>query len=394
MRWQVNSTKLVSYEVRLHTDLLDPADPTLARAGITETSARPRRLIVLDTRVHAIYGARLSDYLTAQGIEFDLCVIDAHERVKTMDSVFQVVSAMDRFGLARRREPMIAAGGGVLTDIVGLAASLYRRAVPYVRVPTSLIGMVDAAIGAKTGVNFHQHKNRLGTYHPAAVTLIDPGFLATLSARHLRNGLAEILKIGLIKDAALFDLLAVHGSRLVAERMQSAGSADGGAVAGEVTRRSIHGMLEELQPNLWEDDLERVVDYGHSFSPTIEMEALPELLHGEAVTIDMALTTVLAHGRGLLGDVETERVLRTMSGLGLPTWHRLCTPELLVKALADTVRHRDGRLRMPLTTGIGAACFVDEVSAAELDEALAALRRFAGPVAFSGTAISAGGTHG
>jgi len=153
-------------------------------------------------------------------------------------------------------------------------------------------------------------------------------------------------------------------------------------------------MLEELQPNLWEDDLERVVDYGHSFSPTIEMEALPELLHGEAVTIDMALTTVLAHGRGLLGDVETERVLRTMSGLGLPTWHRLCTPELLVKALADTVRHRDGRLRMPLTTGIGAACFVDEVSAAELDEALAALRRFAGPVAFSGTAISAGGTHG
>src|SRR5882757_5349685 len=287
MRWQVNSTKLVSYEVRLHTDLLDPADPTLARAGITETSARPRRLIVLDTRVHAIYGARLSDYLTAQGIEFDLCVIDAHERVKTMDSVFQVVSAMDRFGLARRREPMIAAGGGVLTDIVGLAASLYRRAVPYVRVPTTLIGMVDAAIGAKTGVNFQQHKNRLGTYHPAAVTLIEPSFLATLSARHLRNGLAEILKIGLIKDAALFDLLAVHGSRLVAERMQSAGSADGGAVAAEVTRRSIHGMLEELQPNLWEDELERVVDYGHTFSPTIEMEALPELLHGEAVSIDM-----------------------------------------------------------------------------------------------------------
>ncbi|MEU5271636.1 sedoheptulose 7-phosphate cyclase [Streptomyces hygroscopicus] len=369
--WRVSALKEVSYDVMVQPRLLDPANPALARA-VTSGAAPVRRLIVIDATVASLYGEQLTAYLAGHDVEFRLCVIDAHESVKVMATVFEVVDAMDAFGVPRRHAPVVAMGGGVLTDIVGLAASLYRRATPYIRIPTTLIGMIDAGIGSKTGVNFREHKNRLGAYHPSSLTLIDPGFLSTLDSRHLRNGLAEILKIALIKDAELFDLLATHGAGLVEQRMQPGEDAVGGT-ALTVLRRAVQGMLEELQPNLWEDQLQRLVDFGHSFSPTIEMTALPELLHGEAVCVDMALSSVLAHHRGLLTTAELDRVLDVMRVLHLPVLHPVCTPELLRGALADTVKHRDGRQHLPLPQGIGDAVFVDDVTQHEVEAALFAL---------------------
>jgi 3-dehydroquinate synthase len=136
-------------------------------------------------------------------------------------------------------------------------------------------------------------------------------------------------------------------------------------------------MLEELQPNLWETGLERLVDYGHSFSPAIEMAGLPDLLHGEAVCIDMALTTHIAHRRGLVSDIELSRVMNVMRLLELPVHHTSCTPELLVRALVDTTRHRDGLQRLPLPVGIGGATFVNDVSADELAVAAESVARAA-----------------
>ncbi|MEU9129467.1 sedoheptulose 7-phosphate cyclase [Kitasatospora sp. NPDC048540] len=361
--WTVTTALPVSYQVRFTPHLLDPADPALARAG----GPAGRRLVVVEARVHELYGDRIHRYFLARRVAYELCVLPAHERVKDMESVFRVAEQMDRFGISRRGEPVIAMGGGVLMDVVGLACSLYRRSTPFVRVPTTLIGLVDAGVGAKTGVNFGRHKNRLGTYHPATATLLDPAFLATLDHRHLSNGMAEILKVALIKDRRLFELLDAHGPDLVAERFQ-------GPTAGtEVLTRAVHGMLEELQPNLWEHRLERSMDYGHSFSPTVEMRALPELLHGEAVCLDMALTTVLAARRGLLDLEQRERVLALMRRLRLPVFHPLMEPDTLGDALTDTVRHRDGRQRLPLPVGIGDGCFVDDLTPAELAAAAADL---------------------
>ncbi|PKV83552.1 sedoheptulose 7-phosphate cyclase [Streptomyces sp. TLI_146] len=336
----------------------------------------------METTVDELYGDRLRAYGAARGLDFQIHVLTAHEQLKTMDAVFSVARAMDRFGIARRSEPVVALGGGVLMDVVGLACSLYRRSTPYVRVPTTLIGLVDAGVGAKTGVNFGPHKNRLGTYHPAAQTLLDPRFLATLDRRHLSNGMAEILKIALIKDRELFALLEAHGNRLVGESFQGGRSL--GPVVRQVLGRAVHGMLEELQGNLWESELERVVDYGHSFSPTLEMRALPELLHGEAVCLDMALTTLIAERRGLVRPVERRRILDVMRGLALPVWHRLCEPGVLGEALADTVRHRDGSQRLPLPVGIGDAVFVDDVTPGELARAAQRLRVYHAAVGEAG----------
>ncbi|MEU3415786.1 MULTISPECIES: sedoheptulose 7-phosphate cyclase [unclassified Streptomyces] len=368
--WLVQATKPVRYEVRMVDGLLDPAHSDLALAGVTERTGN-RRFIVLDDHVERHYGDRLRAYLDAHGLEPSICVLAAEERTKTMDSVSHVVRALDAFGISRRHDPIIAIGGGVLLDIVGFAASLYRRSTPYVRVPTTLIGIVDAGVGVKTGVNFGSHKNRLGTYFAPALALLDRDFLATLDERHISNGLAEILKIALVKDMRLFSLLERHGTTLVSSRMQARGAE--GDVVQEVLERAIHGMLEELQPNLWENDLQRLVDYGHTFSPTIEMRALPDLLHGEAVGIDMALTTAIARRRGLVGDGEQRRVGGVMRRLRLPQYHPVCEVHSLAEALEDTVRHRDGLQRLPLPVGIGSARFVNDVTVDEIGQALATL---------------------
>ncbi|WP_374776257.1 sedoheptulose 7-phosphate cyclase [Streptomyces sp. NBC_01310] len=364
--WSVRAVKQVDYEVRLEEGLLD-----LGNRAIIEDVAdgdHARRLVVVDSVVEELYGARIRAYFEHHGVECRVLVLEDGEPAKDLRQVQEVIKSLDGFGIDRRREPVIAIGGGVLMDIVGFAASIYRRATPWIRIPTTLIGLVDAGVGAKTGVNNDGHKNRVGTYFPADRTLLDRTFLTTLDERHISNGLAEILKIALIKDERLFGLLEEHGARLLAERLQS--PADGAADAAvEVVERAIHGMLEELQPNLWEKVLERVVDYGHSFSPVIEMHALPELLHGEAVAIDMALTTVIAEQRGLVTSEERRRILSVMTGLGLPSWHELCTPKLLVPALRDTVRHRDGQQRLPLPHGIGSAVFVNDLTEDELESA-------------------------
>ncbi|MEU3626375.1 2-epi-5-epi-valiolone synthase [Amycolatopsis coloradensis] len=372
-RWRVKAEQSIDYEVLMTDGVLDPANPALVEAGTTIRTERIRRFIVIDATVHELYGDALRKYLEHHDCEYLLCVLPASEEAKTMESVLTVVKGLDSFGISRRHEPIIAIGGGVLLDIVGLAASMYRRSTPYVRVPTSLIGLVDAGVGIKTGVNFGDHKNRIGTYFAPTVALLDRGFLATLEDRHVSNGLAEILKIALIKDATLFRLLEDHAELLLAERLTGQ-TQTGDAVAREVFSRAVGGMLEELEPNLWEKQLERLVDYGHSFSPTLEMRALPALLHGEAVTVDMALTTVLAEGRGLVSTSDRERIIGLMRRLRLPVWHPLLEPGLLEPALRETTRHRDGLQRMPIPVGIGGACFLHDLTVAELGRAAGILR--------------------
>lgn len=376
LTWNVNSALPVSYQVKVVNGLFEPGSRVLLEAGSTHQNRHIRRLVVIDDRVNELYGEQVRAYLMHHGVTHSIVPLPASEMTKTMDSVLRVVNAIDEFEVSRRHEPIIAIGGGVLLDIAGLAVSLYRRSTPWVRIPTTVIGFVDAGVGAKTGVNFGNHKNRIGSYFPSRVTLLDRNILQTLDSRHIRNGLAEILKIALVKDRRLFELLEQHGAALVEERFQGKTEASDRATI-EIVERAITGMLEELEPNLWEHKLERLVDFGHSFSPAIEMEALPELLHGEAVNIDMALTTLISVHRGLITPQDQKRIFALMRQLHLPLYHPLCNPPLLVEALADTVRHRNGLQRLPLGVGIGMACFVNDIQESELVRASHSLHELA-----------------
>ncbi|MFF4115113.1 sedoheptulose 7-phosphate cyclase [Streptomyces sp. NPDC001714] len=365
LTWYVQAQQPVGYEVSLTRGLLGPANPALAKAVGADGRTGVRALVVVDKVVDDLYGTALRDYFTAWQTDATWLVMPGDEETKALEQVVEVTRAMTEMGILRRTERVVVVGGGVLMDVVGMAASLYRRGAPYVRVPTTLVGQVDAGVGVKTGVNHGTHKNRLGTYFAPEVTLIDPEFLRTVPHRHIANGLAEIIKMALVKDADLFRLLEETVAHITADTL-----ADCGADMSEVVSRAIAGMLDELEPNLWESVLERSVDYGHTFSPSLELRADPPLLHGEAVAVDMAVCVALAAGRQYLSEADAHRALALIAAAGLPLTHPVFTPELLQVGLADAVKHRDGRQRLPLTDGIGSCVFANDVTPAELTRAL------------------------
>lgn len=368
--WFVNTYLPVSYEIVESEDLFAIENRNLLFLDCEPPKPPIRRLVVIDERVYSLYGERIHKYFHAHAVEHRVLPLPISEQQKTTDAVFRILEALVEFGIVRRHEPLIGIGGGVLLDIVGLAASLYRRGIPYIRVPTNLMALIDASVGAKTGINFLGYRNRIGTYYPPLAAFLDKTFLQTLDTRHICNGLGEILKMGVVKDRKLFELLEQQGDLLVEEKFQGSGVPD------LVIQHSIQGMIEELEPNLWEKQLDRLVDFGHSFSPLVEMRALPELLHGEAVALDVLFSSILSVQRGLLSTEELERIIRTMKLLRLPLSHPLfCNPILLSEALEDTVRHRNGLQRLPLPINIGYANFFNDVTFEEIELAASSMKQ-------------------
>jgi 3-dehydroquinate synthase len=311
-------------------------------------------------------------YFEHYKIQCQIVVLPGEECNKRMDAVNTILEALCLFGLLRR-EPIIGIGGGVLLDIVGLAANLYRRGVPYVRVPTTLLALVDASVGVKNGVDFNScscgpQKNRVGSFYSPAAVFLDKTFIATQDKRNIVNGLGEIMKLALVRSVELFCLLETHGARLVRERFQGVDS-----VADRVIELSIQIMLEELGPNLWEQKLERCVDYGHTFSKIIEMVPESDLMHGEAVNIDGFFCVLLAKRRGMISSAICNRIFDAMSDVGLPTFHKSVTVKNLSQGLLDAVEHRNGAQRIPLLTGIGSSICVNDIEIEELKQACAEL---------------------
>merc|ERR1712039_953638 len=216
-------------------------------------------------------------------------------------------------------------------------------------------GYVDASIGAKSGVNFSGKKNKLGAYLPPALAILDRSFLATLDQRQLSNGAAEIAKMALVKDPELFHLLCEHGEQLIDHKFQDYGEASSITRApSRVLFLAIQTMLEELAPNLWEDSLERLVDFGHVFSMELEMEVLHEnkLFHGEAVAIDMAFCMTLSFVRGHISSELLDQMLAMLRALRLPVWHSSFDAAMCDFALYERVKFSQGQ-KIPLPVAPG-----------------------------------------
>ncbi|XP_068110070.1 2-epi-5-epi-valiolone synthase-like [Hyperolius riggenbachi] len=380
--WTVRTPIYFCYKVIECQNLLDPSNMTFLYGHLSdpqelETCQKKiqKRFVVMDKTVEKLYGFKVRKYFEAHNVIYKILALDTTEETKSMDLVLHILEEVHRFGLDRRTEPIIAIGGGVCLDTVGLAASLYRRRTPYIRVPTTLLSYVDASVGAKNGVNFSNCKNKLGSYTPPVATFLDRSFIQTIPRRQISNGLGEILKMALMKHKGLFELLEHHGKYLLDTKFQSRHSYACCNDAAIMTMRlAIQTMLEELAPNLWEDDLDRLVDFGHILSPELEMKVLPALMHGEAVNIDMAFMTYLSHEMGLITEEEKNRIILCMWNLELPVWHSDCSFQLIKKAMAERFKHCGGKLRLPLPTGLGNAEIFNEVSEETVQRAFAIWR--------------------
>lgn len=380
--WRNIFTLPISYDVNMvpNGTLLDPSNLQLLEATGVHPEGYNRRYAVIDEDVDTIYGQKIRDYFTAQGIELTATVIKGGEPDKRPAAVDTLLDTMCEYKL-RRREPFLAIGGGCVLDIAGMAACLYRRGVPFVRVPTTLLAIVDASVGVKNGVDYccavtaDTYKNRVGSFYAPSSCLLDTSFIVSQDARNVSNGFGEILKLALVRSEDLFELLETHGGALVECRFAKCASVPDG-VGQRVIDLSIQIMLEELGPNLWEQTLERCVDYGHTFSKLLEMVPGVDIMHGEAVNIDGFFCCLLSYLRGFITMDTVERVFRCMQALSLPTTSSLLKSDLAWQSCKDAVEHRHGAQRIPLLTGIGESVCVSDITPEEIHRALELLQKF------------------
>lgn len=345
---------------------------------IAESYAPFRRcLMVIDQTVYGLYRQQIDQYFAHYQIDLTVFQVSIKEPEKTLRTFEKIVDAFADFGLVRK-EPVLVVGGGLTTDVAGFACSAYRRKTNYIRVPTSLIGLIDASVAIKVAVNHGKLKNRLGAYHASQKVILDFSFLGTLPIDQIRNGMAELIKIAVVGNQEIFELLEEHGAALLHSRFGYLnGTPELQAVGHRLTYKAIQVMLELEVPNLHELDLDRVIAYGHTWSPTLELTPEPPMLHGHSVNIDMAFTATIAQLRGYISVEDRNRILGLMSRLGLAIDSLYLTPELLWKATEAITRTRDGLQRAAAPRPIGQCVFMNDLTRSELDKALAVHRAIA-----------------
>jgi 3-dehydroquinate synthetase len=345
---------------------------------IAESYAPFRRcLMVIDQTVYGLYRQQIDRYFAHYQIDLTVFQVSIKEPEKTLRTFEKIVDAFADFGLVRK-EPVLVVGGGLTTDVAGFACSAYRRKTNYIRVPTSLIGLIDASVAIKVAVNHGKLKNRLGAYHASQKVILDFSFLGTLPIDQIRNGMAELIKIAVVGNQEIFELLEEHGAALLHSRFGYLnGTPELQAVGHRLTYKAIQVMLELEVPNLHELDLDRVIAYGHTWSPTLELTPEPPMLHGHSVNIDMAFTATIAQLRGYISVEDRNRILGLMSRLGLAIDSPYLTPELLWKATEAITRTRDGLQRAAAPRPIGQCVFMNDLTRSELDNALGVHRAIA-----------------
>lgn len=358
--WTIQTELPVTFCIKYSSTIFDIKNNDLMDYG------NPlRKIVVVDKTVFSLYRVQIESYFQLHDTELVLLIVDATEGTKNWDNVDLILKFFEQNNVLRRSEPVIAIGGGVLLDIVGFCASIYRRGIPYIKVPTTLLAIVDASVGAKVGVNHLSRRNRIGTYYPPIATLLDKKFINTQSEREIVNGIAEVFKLAVIKNEELFKLLEENYAQLINEKFQY------GAVPVRVINLAITGMIEELEPNLWERNLDRCVDFGHSFSPMIEMKNLPNMHHGEAVVLDCLFSSCLSHIKRRINKATLCRIFTTAKNLHLPTYHVDFTDiNLLINALADTMKHRDNNQYLPIPTSVGDYTMLNNVTDSDIAEAI------------------------
>jgi 3-dehydroquinate synthase len=378
------SPTFTATETAFHVETYEKVDYSLLyvdgafRVGNPEIadSYRPfgRCLMVVDATVYGLYGEQMHAYFDHHGLALTVFPVTIREPDKTLGTVERIVDAFAAFGLLRT-EPVLVVGGGLTTDVAGFACSMFRRSTNYIRVPTTLIGLIDASVAIKVAVNHRRYKNRLGAFHASRKVILDFSFLKTLPLDQIRNGTAELVKIAVVGNGSIFELLEKYGEELLETRF---GQVDGSPQLREAARRitydAIHTMLRLEVPNLRELDLDRVIAFGHTWSPTLELTPPMPFFHGHAIAIDMALSTTLAERRGYISVSDRDRIFWLMSRVGLALDSPHLTAELLRGGTESILQTRDGLLRAAVPRPVGTCYFVNDLTGNELDETLAAHR--------------------
>jgi 3-dehydroquinate synthase len=336
-------------------------DGLLASAGKRLASALPgaRFAVVSDTNVAALYLDRLKASFESKGSLLGEVVVAPGEASKSFPVLADLSEALLALGV-ERGDCVIAFGGGVVGDLAGFAASILRRGVRVVQMPTTLLAQVDSAIGGKTGIDTPQGKNLVGTFHQPALVLTDVSVLSTLSPREFRAGYAEVAKYGLLGDVAFFGWLEQKWPEIFSTS---------GAKRRHAVETSAHAKAAIVEQDEREESGRRaLLNLGHTFGHALEAYAgySDRLLHGEAIAIGMCLAFAYSVERGLCPAEDAARVTRHFADVGLPT-EIASIPgkppgiEELLALMAQDKKVKGGKLALVLVHGIGQAFLEHDV---------------------------------
>ena len=321
--------------------------------------------VITDRAVAELHGPALLGGLADAGLEPEVVAIPAGERHKTLDQAARLLDWLTGTQLARR-DVIVTFGGGVVIDMGGWVASAYMRGVPYVNVPTTLVGQVDAGIGGKLAVNHAVAKNLIGAFFQPRGVVSNVSFLRTLERRQLRAGLAESIKKAIIASPAYWRLIEAEADAMLAGDLDALEALVHGAGAIKV---------ELLARDPYEEDSRRTLGFGHALAHPLEtVTSYTELLHGEAVAFGMSVEAEMAADRGLLAPETLDRIVGLLRRVGLPT----CAEELpcavdgdrLLQATERIRLIRGGGFRFVLPVDLGETVIADDVTPAELRSAL------------------------
>ncbi|MGL6133706.1 MAG: 3-dehydroquinate synthase [Prochlorococcaceae cyanobacterium] len=322
-------------------------------------------LVVTNPLVHQHYGVTALTSLRQAGFEASELVVEAGEDRKTPATVARIHDAAFEHRL-ERGSLIVALGGGVVGDMAGFAAATWLRGIAVVQVPTTLLAMVDAAIGGKTGVNHPGGKNLIGAFHQPWLVLIDPTTLATLPAREFRAGMAEVIKYGVIGDAALFAELEAAGDI-------GSMAAVGPALLQTLLERSAAAKARVVAADEREGGLRAILNYGHTLGHVVEtLCGYGTWLHGEAVAIGMVAAGEIALAKRLWSAEEQRRQKALIAAAGLPQRWPSLDPAAVLCCLQADKKVKDGRVRFVLPTRIGAVEIRDDVDSERILAALSA----------------------
>jgi 3-dehydroquinate synthase len=330
-------------------------------ADLAARNMAKRYIVVADDYVATLFGARLQESMAAARLDCEVITFPRGEASKHLATVAALASRLAQLGVDRK-DALIALGGGVTGDITGFLAASYMRGIPFIQVPTTLLAQVDSSVGGKTGVDIPEGKNLIGAFYQPGCVYIDPMVLSSLPASELLNGLAEVIKYGVIWDADFFAYLRDHRAAILALDPE---------VLEEVIARCCAIKAEVVAADERESDLRRILNYGHTIGHAVEAASGYRLEHGLAVAIGMVAVNELAVGKGLVGRAVADQIRQLLVAYGLPVEIPVGYDRRQVKNyLRADKKTIGGRPFFVLPTRIGAAIVTDEVADELVDRAL------------------------
>ncbi|MCA1900146.1 MAG: 3-dehydroquinate synthase [Chloroflexi bacterium] len=305
-------------------------------------------LIVTDENVAKFHLEKIQSFLNVQPV-----ILPAGEEHKNLETISALWKAFLQNGLDRK-SAVIALGGGVVTDMVGFAAATYMRGMDWIAMPTTLLGMADAALGGKTGFDLPEGKNLIGAFHPPKLVWADPQFLSTLPERELVSGMAEAVKHGIISDPELFDLCA-RGLDWTKENIET------------VVKRAMAVKIKIIEEDPYEKGFRAALNLGHTVGHAVELVSGFRLRHGEAVAIGMTVEAQYAERIGVAKPSTAERIRQTLEALDLPAQiPRQMPREKIVQAMRMDKKKNARTIRFALPVEIGKVELVDVTDAEEV----------------------------